>query len=147
MAPVAAMNGATPLIEEHRDRWLIAQTGGEVTRLMFDYAVTLTVDTGSGVIELRIGGPFVITNPSGHENLLIPEGEPEQLGPALTLVRQRVRRILAFKDGHLEVEFANGIGLGVPAEEGLEAWELSGPGGLRVLALPGGEVAVWLPHT
>jgi Family of unknown function (DUF6188) len=141
------MNHSAPLLEEHRDRWLVAQTGGDVIRLVFDYAVTLMVDTGSGVIELRIGGPFVITGPSGHENLLIPEGEPEQRGPALALARQRVDQILAFKDGHLEVEFADGTRLGVPSEEGLEAWELSGPSGLRVLALPGGQVAVWLPRT
>lgn len=145
MAGVAAMSAPTPLLEERRDRWLIAQEGGVVARLTFDYAVSLTVDTNHGPVELRIGGPFVVTSPSGQEHILIPEGEPERLGHALTLVRQRVGHISAFKDGHLEVAFTDGGNLGVPAEEGLEAWELSGPGGLRVVALPGGEVAVWSP--
>ncbi|MGH7425947.1 MAG: DUF6188 family protein, partial [Candidatus Methylomirabilales bacterium] len=62
------------------------------------------------------------------------------------LARGEVVKAEAFKDGHLEISFSDGTHLGVPADEGFEAWEFVGPGGLRTVCLPGGELAVWTPE-
>jgi hypothetical protein len=51
----------------------------------------------------------------------------------------------AFKDDHLELKFDGGATITVAAAEDLEPWEIVGPGGLRVVSLPEGQLAVWQP--
>lgn len=99
----------------------------------------------SGGFELRIEQPFVVTNSDGTETLVVPEGDPERLSSAVQLARREVAPAEAFKDGHLEVSFSDGTTLGVPADEGFEAWEFVGPDGLRTVSLPGGDLTVWQP--
>lgn len=131
---------STLALVEADDRWLLPLAGRAVDRLCIDFAVTLIF---AGGLELRIEQPFVIEDAAGGEVLLIPEGDPDRLAGALALARREVVRAEAFKDGHLEIAFADGAHLGVPADEGFEAWELVGPGGLRTVSLPGGDLAVW----
>ncbi len=125
---------------EADDRWLLPLAGRSVERVCIDFAVTLVI---TGGLELRIEQPFVIEGADGSEALLVPEGDPDRLAAAVTLARREVATAEAFKDGHLEIGFADGAHLEVPADEGFEAWELVGPGGLRTVSLPGGDLAVW----
>ena len=142
MAGVAAVSVPVTLVEAE-DRWLLPLVGQSVERLCIDFAVTLMLGGG---FELRIEQPFVIQGADGSEVLVVPEGDPDRLAPVLGLARSQVRAAVAFKDGHLEVSFSDGSHLGVPADEGFEAWELVGRDGLRVVCLPGGELAVWMPE-
>lgn len=139
MAGVARMS--TFLVEVD-DRWLLPLAGQRVERLCVGFAVTLLFTGGA---ELRIEQPFVVTSSEGTETLVVPEGSPAGLGPAVELVRRDVAHAEAFKDGHLELSFGDGATLGVPADEGFEAWELVGPDGMRTVSLPGGDLAVWQP--
>ncbi len=54
-----------------------------------------------------------------------------------------VDEILAFKDGSLEIRFAGSAELRVPPHADFEAWNVVGPNHLRLVALPGRELAVW----
>lgn len=130
---------SSPAIEAH-DRWLLPWQGRKVERLCFDYSVTLMF---SGDGELRIEQPFVVRSSDSIETLVVPEDGSRGLAAALQLVHLEVVKVEAFKDGHLEVSFAEGTRLEVPADEGLEAWELLGPNDLRMVSLPGGDLAVW----
>lgn len=141
------MSHSIDLLDERSDHWRVAQGGVEIIRLAVDYAVTFIMKSDSGAIEIRIGAPFLLTDPNGNEQLLVPEGDPTQLGPVLSLLHRSADYVAAFKDGHLEVLFDDGTRVSIPPEEGLEAWELSGPMGLRLVSIPGGEVAVWLPSS
>jgi hypothetical protein len=134
---------STDALVESADRWVLPLAGRTVERLCFDFAVTLVFGGG---LELRIEQPFVISRADGSESLLIPEGDPDRLATAVGLARSEVLRAEGFKDGHLEIAFSDGSKLGVPADEGYEAWELVGPGGLRTVSLPGGDIAVWRPE-
>lgn len=116
--------------------------GEPVVRCCVDYAVT--IDAGNGV-SIRIEQPFVFTNADGVEHLIVPEGNPVKTAPVLAVTRTSVVDAYAFSDGRLELIFGDGSKIGVPADEGYEPWELVGPGGLRVVSVPGGEVAVWRP--
>jgi hypothetical protein len=81
--------------------------------------------------------------PDGSETLLTPDGDPMRLAPLLALVHRSVVRADAFRDGHLELELADGYLLSVPAAEDYEPWEISGSDGSRLISTPGGEVATW----
>lgn len=133
---------STLTLVEADDHWRLPLDGRQVERVCIDFAVTLVF---TGGLELRIEQPFVITRSDGSDALVVPEAEPEHLAPVLELARGDVARAEAFKDGHLELSFSDGMSLGVPADEGFEAWELVGPDGLRTVSLPGGDLAVWQP--
>ncbi|MGI8806316.1 MAG: DUF6188 family protein [Acidimicrobiales bacterium] len=86
--------------------------------------------------------PFVVIEPDGAEQLVIPE-ELAHVEAVLALLRLVIEEATAYKDGRLELRIAGGAILQVPPDEGFEAWEAAGPDGMQVIALPGGELAVW----
>jgi len=50
-----------------------------------------------------------------------------------------------YKDGCLEVHFADGSMLSVKPDVAYEAWEIAGTGGLHVVCTPGGSLSLWQP--
>ena len=127
------------------DRWLVPLGGLAVTQCRVDHAFTLVVtDEPKQVFEVRIEQPFFIES-RGVESAIDLEAESACLGPALSVLHQVVERASAFKDGRLGLAFANGTLLRVPFSVEFEAWEIVGPDGLRIVSLPGGELALWRP--
>lgn len=129
-------------VVELGDRWLLPLMGRRMTQCCVDHAITLRFSEADGSFDVRIGEPFTI-HQAGEERVLQPEQDPTGLGPALSLLNQTVSEAVAFKDGRLELGFSNGAILKVPVGQDYEPWELVGPHGLRVVSLPGGELAVW----
>ena len=97
---------------------------------------------GSSRWELRIEQPFAMRAADGTEQVVVP-AEGAHLDVVLQLLRSTVEYATAFKDGHLEVRVRDGTVLQVPPDEGFEAWTVSGPAHVRLVCLPGGELAVW----
>lgn len=130
---------------EAADRWLVPMAGLTVMQCRVDYAFSLIAADGlDGWFEVRIEQPFVVASP-GKELLLDPAGEPAAMAPALSVLHQTVVEAVAFKDGRLELMFGDGRVLRVPIGKDHEAWNVVGPGGLQIVSLPGGELAIWSP--
>lgn len=129
-----------PDVSESSDRWVLPVADQPVVTCCIDYALTFRFGND---VTLRIEQPFVYRTAEGVEHLIVPEGDPVRLAPALAVCRQVARQGFAFKDGHLELDFADGSWVGVPTAEDLEPWELVGPDGLRVVSVPGGDLAIW----
>lgn len=121
------------------DGWVfgIADRGA---RVMIDYAVTVATSDG---FAFRIEQPLVLTDVDHRKHLLVPEGDPMRLLPVLALARTAVASAMAFDDGRLELDFADGSTILVPCGEDCEPWGATGPTGLKVVAVPGGELVVW----
>jgi hypothetical protein len=71
---------------------------------------------------------------------------PEQstaLGLALSTLHKIVHAARVYKDGSLEVNFADGSNPSVTPDSVYEAWEMVGNGGLRVVCRPGGRLSLW----
>lgn len=133
---------------EAEDAWEIPLGGREVTQCQIDYAVTLVLGDADGSFYVTIEQPFWLAASSERDEvMLVPEGPSEALGPALALLHESVARAVAYKDGRLEMDFVEGAKLRVPVGEKFEAWNLVGPDGLRLVSLPGGELAVWKPES
>lgn len=129
---------------DHGNRWSVAIEGAQVLRAVFDWAITLAIGSPEEAgLDVRIEQPCILLDPDGKEVLLVPDGDPAQLAPTLRVLRRSAVRVDAFKDGHLELEFAGGYVLSVPAAEDYEPWEISGPNGVRLVSVPGGSVSVW----
>ncbi|WP_246119481.1 DUF6188 family protein [Cellulomonas massiliensis] len=119
--------------------WEISIADG-ATRVAIDYGVTIATTDG---YTFRIEQPFVPTDAEGSEFLLVPEGDPLRLCPVLALARTTVASARAFDDGRLELDLADGSTIRVPCGEDYEPWEAAGPSGLKIVAVPGGELSVW----
>lgn len=133
-------------IVETSDRFVLRMTDQEVTRCSVDYAFTLVVGSGDGALYVTIEQPFWFrAENGGREARFVPEGEPEALGPVLSVLHRAVEEVVAHRNGLLEVLLRGGGALRAPASEEFEAWNVVGPGGMRFVALPGGNLAVWRP--
>jgi hypothetical protein len=127
---------------DSRRSWTIAPSECEVQRLAFDWAVGVELVAGDDRYYLRIESPFVLQEGS-TESLVVPE-IPSTAGALLLVLRQKVVELEMFDEGHLEMQLSQSR-ISVPGTEDYEPWELTGPNGLRVVSIPGGELAVWLP--
>lgn len=131
------------LLSEDQDRWSVAIRGRAVTRCVVDYAFSLDVGYPPNEVAIRIEGPFSLEI-GGTNYRMSPEATVE-LCPALGLLHQVADALTAYKDGALEVRFATGDLLAAKPDPNYEAWEINGAGGLRIVSLPGGGLAVWRP--
>jgi hypothetical protein len=121
--------------------WELPLEEKTVRRCFLDNAFGLELGDAPGETTLRIEGNFVVSREQASWRLS-PE-RPQDIGPALSLVKLVVRRARAFKDGTLEVSFADGSTLRVPSDPEFEPWVLSANDGMRVVSLPGGDLAIW----
>jgi hypothetical protein len=131
---------------EDGDRWVLPLSGCAVGQCCVDWAVTLRLDHPHGAFELRVEESFTYVTPRGVEAQMRPEEDPTGLGPVLAVVHTSVERATAFRDGRLEMSFVDGSRLEVPRSDECEPWALAGPDGLRVVSVPGGDLAIWRPH-
>jgi Family of unknown function (DUF6188) len=123
------------------DDWTLPVAGQLITRLCIDNeAVRLLCRNG---IEISIAEPFTLDGPGQERHLLEPGGAAPRLAPALGIMRQVLGEGTAFADGRLELQFRDGSRLSVPGGTDYEAWDLTGPGGLTVVSIPGGDLAIW----
>jgi hypothetical protein len=130
---------------ESAEAWIVPVVGQQVTRVCADYAaVGLLVSNG---IYVEIGVPFTYLGPNGAASTLDPDGDAVDLAPILRLRRLGATECSAFKDGRLSLKFEDGTQLHVSKHLEFEAWEISGVGvaaGLKIVSMPGGDLAVWL---
>lgn len=140
------MSGGVQLLEQ-QDRWTVRWADAVVSQCRFDHAVTLIVETSPGYSELRIEQPMDVVLPSRPDGpVRIPmHGSAAEMAPALELLQQVPTSLDAHKDGRLLLHFAGGGRLSVEADADYEPWTLTGPDGLRLVSLPGGDLAVWTP--
>lgn len=131
--------------ELHRSEggWRLPIEQRGVSRCVVDHAFALEFHEGEQSAVVRIEGTFAVVE-HGRVHRISPSA-PEELGPAVGLFGQVVRSATASALGRLEVAFEDGRMLSVEPDARYEAWEIHGPGGMRVVCAPGGEVSVWQP--
>jgi len=96
-----------------------------------------------GEFSLRINTPFKLKD---SEDIADYTAERlSEIGGALRLFDAVVVDAKAFKNGRLEMTFSNGIIVFVDPDTRFEPWEAVGNGedGMRIIAMPGGELVVW----
>ncbi|MFC9773395.1 MULTISPECIES: DUF6188 family protein, partial [unclassified Pseudarthrobacter] len=122
--------------------WLLEVSGQLILQLVLDFQVTLVLEH----FRITIEESFVLEHPDGTSHVVKPGGDFDQLSPVLPLSRSKVvAEAKAFDDGRLEIVIRDGLRLSVvPEPESVfESWNVTGPDGLMVVSLPGGELALW----
>ena len=139
----SALVGNWVTLREEDDRYVLPYRNRRVNQIVVDHALTLVLD---GHVTLTIESPAMLTQgaitaPDGASDRLVPG--TQQVEKALALFGTHVLSSVAFKSGALRVVFSNGLHISVFASEEYEAWQARGPETLRIVSLPGGELAVW----
>ncbi|WP_371476812.1 DUF6188 family protein [Kitasatospora sp. NBC_00315] len=115
--------------------------GLAVTKISVGYQVLLHLESDARV---DLGCPFTLTQGvgDGRQDVFIDPGRQDEAA-ALGLFGAKVLSAVAFKTGSLRLLFDNGCHLTGRADSSFEAWEVHGPGGWRIISMPGGKLAVW----
>jgi hypothetical protein len=131
------------LLAEHEDRWIMNLRGLPVTEICVGYHLILHLDSDARV---DLGCPFKLTQGVGDglQDVFLDPGR-QDVAAALGLFGAKVLSAVAFKTGSLRLVFDNGCHLNSRADQSFEAWDVEalGPGGWRIIAMPGGKLAVW----
>ncbi len=130
-------------VVEGTDRWWLG-IGGTVTQCRVDHAYTIVIAHEGLSFEVRIEQPFVVSY-ADRQFRLDAEGDPVSLAPGLRMLHRTVLDAIAFKDGRLEMTFDDGGVIRVAAGQDFESWNVVGSNGIRIVSLPGGDLAVWTP--
>ena len=126
------------------DRWDVPITGATVDQCCFDDGVVLRLSSDAGPWELRVERTIVVTGDDDVERVAMPvEATRGELVTAA--LHATVVQAVAHKDGALEIGLDSGVRVAVSPDETNEAWELIGPAGVRLVSLPGGDLAMWGP--
>ena len=116
--------------------------GEEISRVAFDWAVTLLTEEGT---ELRVEGRFDLT----VDGTTTERVHPTEVTPhAAALVRQLHRRVTALRvleGGGLELRIDGGFSMVVHPGHEFEAWTYNGSDDSKAVGLPD-DVATWGPR-
>src|SRR4051812_25242183 len=113
--------------------WLLEVSGQLILQLVLDFQVTLVLER----FRITLEESFVLEHPDGTSHLVDPGGGFDQLSPVLPLSHSKVvAGARAFDDGRLEIVIQDGFRLSVvpEAESAYEAWNVTGPDGLRIVS-------------
>jgi hypothetical protein len=121
-----------------------ALRGRKVTRLAIDYVVKLEFTEPGPYAAISLSSRFHLRGASGASDDIDP-AHPETVAPVLSLVRSQLSEVAIADPGVLTASFADGRTLIIGPGD-YEAWEFVGPGHSRVVCLPGGGLAYWLPN-
>lgn len=119
----------------------LPMAGQEVSRVCFDWAITLEFLDGFPETSIRIGGKIRLQ--VGTEEVEIDPEVSASAGRAVVLVRKRAAAGIALRDGTLRIVFSDGTKIAASPSSPYEAWELSASNGLKLVCLPSGGLAVW----
>jgi hypothetical protein len=127
--------------------------GKTVSRVILDGRFILAfneqTDSAAGY-ELTIEQPFTcwIGEHSARKSLVDPQDagqDTDHLGQAASALHKICKRAVAFEEGRVSLLFNNALHIDVRPHQLYEAWSLVAvqQPGLRVVARPGGGLAVW----
>jgi hypothetical protein len=128
-------------LAEHEDRWIMNLRGLTVVEIGISYQLSLLLDTEARVV---LGCPSKLTQvvDDGRQDVVLDPGR-QDVTAAIGLFGAKVLSAVAFKTGSMRLVFDNGWHLNSRADPSFEAWEVLGPGGWRIISMPGGKLAVW----
>jgi hypothetical protein len=116
-------------------------TNQRITRVCFDYGVTLLTDAG---YELRISTELMLTTGAADPLRIDPEASTTA-APLLTLLHDEVLATEIAPSGSLLLRFSAGRTLRVEPHPRYEAWTLAGRDGPLAVCSPGGGLVTWDP--
>lgn len=92
---------------------------------------------------LQIESPFTLILSDGRSVDLDPGQMTTDSRLFVDLIASGVASLVAHEDGSVDVVFADESSVHAPSSSEFEPWNLTGPGGLKIVSLPGGGLSTW----
>jgi hypothetical protein len=140
---MAKMNTITTMIETS-DSWIIPIVDMEVSRFLIDYILYIQVGSEPRLFTVAMETKGTYVEASGQEHTVLPQ-KKESIGILLSTLHTHITNAVAYKSGRLILSFSDSSYLLVDADDKFEAWSINGSDGLKLVCLPGGGIAFWLP--
>ncbi|MGH2402246.1 MAG: DUF6188 family protein [Candidatus Limnocylindria bacterium] len=118
--------------------------GSHPSRICFDYAVALDLETEGGTALLRIEQTLQLIDGSKSVEL-VPEDRSAGLGILVGLLDLKITGAIADDTGALDLSLGTDIRLKVLPHSRSEAWTLEAPSGLLLVAAPTHGLVTWSP--
>lgn len=112
--------------------------GQTITHHVSDYAMSVTTDAG---FALCVENDYTFSTSTESWNVSPDSPADSERVPSLT--NRTISSATTDQSGILQVSFTDGHDLTVAPDAAYEAWSLAGPGGRKVVCLPGGDLATW----
>lgn len=132
-----------PWFHEHVDRIELDAVDATLSQLSITFLVDMVLSNADVEMTVRIETAFTVRK--GDECMRLVPDEPASLSPLLGIIRSSVEKVVAHKSGRLEITFADGLILSVESDASYESWQLTDNFGTRIVSIPGGGLATWLP--
>ena len=128
-------------LAELPDRWLLPHRGLKITQITVDYTLTFSLE-GHATIVIESDATLA-DRPGRAPGIRTVELHParQDVGSALALFGATVNSAVAFKTGTLRL-ILDHFQLTVRADPHYEAWNVVGPGDMRLVCMPGGQLAI-----
>jgi hypothetical protein len=114
----------------------------KISQITVDYALTFSLE---GQAEIVIENDAILADRPGRapdvETVELHPGR-QDVGSALILFGATVNSGIAFKTGTLRLVLDH-YQLTVRPDPHYEAWNVVGPGDMRLVCMPGGQLAIW----
>lgn len=124
--------------------WLMIQlplAGQSVSRVAFDYAITLLTDRGA---ELRFETEVSLLGVGTATKISIaPAAAADGASLLVGLLNREVEAASIDDDGTLRLALGGGAKVEVAPHAAFEAWTFAGPKGEKAVCMPGGELTTW----
>lgn len=125
--------------------WRLPVDGYEILTIIFGYPLDVIAygDEGASA-AFRFGGPFRLVDAGGAVHELDAEKQSwEELAVVLALRHDTIDAATATEQAELGIRLASGRVLSVRQDDSpYENWEVTGSD-FKLVATPGGEVAIW----
>jgi Family of unknown function (DUF6188) len=129
-------------LTELDDRWILPFRGLLVTQVQVDGAFGLNLDD-QGAVRISNTATLGWAAAGARPEKVVLDPERQDVAAGLVLFNTEVLSAVAFKSGVLRIVFSSGRLLRVDPDPRYEAWTATGPNGMFIVAMPGGDLAVW----
>jgi hypothetical protein len=131
-------------LEKNDEGFAVSLVAAQVNLVLLDFRLGLHIlDVDDESLKIVIATRFSSRQDNGPTKTLDPKESDPALGALAVAVRhQTARTCRVTRDGTLRLGFDSGLMLEVGPDPDYEAWQLDLPGG-KIIAMPGGELAVW----
>jgi len=130
-------------VTELEDRWIFPMENLTVTKLEIDYAFTISSWVSNELFfSITIEADFTFRMPDNNDEVNVSPETLTGVCSVLKILHSTFRSVTAYKTGKLEIDFNSGEQIVVKPDPEYEAWNITGPGGLLYVCLPGGDFAI-----
>ena len=115
-------------------------SGQKLVELLIECSVVMNFEGEYGVLLIC---PFTLETRGATHHIAPATDPPEAFVPVRNLLGTSISTSNIGENGSLSLTFDDGSILHVEPDPNYEAWNLSGPDGLVVVCMAGGELAIW----